>query len=123
MPENKDYIFREEELGNIQVSEEVLAAITGAAALEVEGVAGLSLSAGSDMTSAVNRKTLSKSVRLSMEDGRVDVTVSVLVKYGHVVPDVAKEVQEVVKSAMENTSGLKVSAVNVVVTGIAFPKQ
>ncbi|MDD6160046.1 MAG: Asp23/Gls24 family envelope stress response protein [Oscillospiraceae bacterium] len=122
MPENKDYIFREEELGNIQVSEEVLAAITGAAALEVEGVAGLSLSAGSDMTSAVNRKTLSKSVRLSMEDGRVDVTVSVLVKYGHVVPDVAKEVQEVVKSAMENTSGLKVSAVNVVVTGIAFPK-
>ena len=118
MAENKDYISREEELGNINISEEVLSAIAGAAALEVEGVAGLGSGVGND----VNRKALSRSVRLDMENDETVVGIAVLVKYGYVVPDVAREVQEAVKSALENTSGLNVVCVNVTVAGVVFSK-
>ena len=41
MGESKDYVSRSDELGNIHISEEVLAAISAAAALEVEGVSSL----------------------------------------------------------------------------------
>lgn len=122
MAENKEYISREEELGNINISEEVLSAIAAAAALEVEGVAGLGAVAGSDVSAMVSRKSLTKNIRLSMENDDVCVGVAVLVKYGHVIPDVAKEVQEAVKNAVENTSGLNVIGVNVTVAGVAFNK-
>ena len=122
MAENREYISREEELGNINISEEVLSAIAAAAALEVEGVAGFGAGAGNDVSAVVNRKSLAKNIRLSMENDDVCVGVAVLVKYGHVVPDVAKEVQEAVKSALENTSGLNVVGVNVTVAGVAFSK-
>jgi len=122
MAESKEYISREEELGNINISEEVLSSIAAAAALDVEGVAGLSAGAGNDATAAVSRKSLAKSIRLSMENDEVCVGVAVMVKYGHVVTDVAKEVQETVKSAVENTSGLSVVCVNVTVAGVTFGK-
>ncbi len=122
MAENKEYISREEELGNINISEEVLSAIAAAAALEVEGVASLGTGLGGDVAAMVNRKSLTRSVRLDMENDEVSVGIAVLVKYGYVVPEVAKEVQEAVKGAMENTSGLNVVCVNVTVAGIAFGK-
>ncbi len=122
MAENKDYISREEELGNINISEEVLASIAAAAALEVEGIAGLGTNLSGDMAAVVNRKSLARSVRLDMEQDEVSVGIAVLVKYGHVVPDVAREVQDAVKSALENTSGLQVVCVNVTVSGVAFHK-
>ena len=93
-----------------------------AAALEVEGVAGLGTGFGGDVAAMVNRKSLTRSVRLDMENDEVSVGIAVLVKYGYVVPDVAKEVQEAVKGAMENTSGLNVICVNVTVAGVAFAK-
>lgn len=122
MAENKEYISREEELGNINISEEVLSAIAGAAALDVEGVAGLGSGFGGDVAAMVNRKALAKSVRLDTENDEVSVGIAVLIKYGYVVPDVAREVQEAVKSAMENTSGLNVVCVNVTVAGVVFAK-
>lgn len=121
MAENKEYISREEELGHINISEEVLSAIAGAAALDVEGIAGLGAGLGAD-AAVVNRKSLTRSVRLDMENDEVSVGVAVLVKYGYVVPDVAREVQEAVKTAVENTSGLNVACVNVTVAGVTFEK-
>ena len=42
MAENKEYISCPDELGCIHISEDVLAVTTAVAALEVEGVGGLS---------------------------------------------------------------------------------
>ena len=75
----------------------------------------------SDVTAA-NRKALTKGVRLSVEDEKVAVDLSILVRYGYVVTDVAKAVQDAVFSAVENTSGLSVACVNVAVVGVAFQK-
>lgn len=122
MAESREYISRQDELGEINISEEVLAIIAAAAALDVEGVSSLGSGFGSD--GVVSKKGLSKGVRLVVEGetDQVSVTVAILVQYGHVVPEVARSVQESVASAVENTSGLKVSTVNVSVTGVHFNK-
>ena len=41
MADGKEYVSRPDELGNIHISEEVLAVIAAAAAMEVEGVGSL----------------------------------------------------------------------------------
>ena len=97
MSENKEYVSRSDELGNIHISEEVLAAITAAAALDVEGVSGLAANLGSDIAE--------------------------LLGYGHTIPEIGRAIQDGVKSAIESMTGLEVSVVNVSVAGITFPPK
>lgn len=123
MSDHEKYISRSDEMGNIHISIEVLSVIAAAAALEVEGVSGMAAGLGSDVAELVGRKVLSKGVRMFMADDQVSIDLSILVKYGHAVPDVAKAVQEAVMSAVENTSGLVVTCVNVTVAGVAFPRS
>ena len=122
MAEAREYISREEELGRVNISEEVLTTIAGAAAMEVEGVESIGSGLGNDVAAMVNRKTLSKGVRLSVEDDQVRVNIIIMVQFGYVVPDVARAVQEAIISGVENTSGLQVNEVNVTVTGVSFPQ-
>ena len=121
MGENKEYVSRSDELGNIHISEEVLAAIAAAAALEVDGVSGLAANLGSDIAELLGKKNLAKGVRVQMEDEKVTVDLSILMAYGHTIPEVGRAVQDGVKNAVESMTGLEIAAVNVNVGGITFP--
>lgn len=130
MAENKEYISCPDELGCIHISEDVLAVTTAVAALEVEGVGGLAGNLGSDLAEIISgRKNLSRGVRVAVNEESITVDLSILVKYGSSVQAVAKAVQSNVSTAIENTSGFHVEAVNVHVSGVAFehakkqPKQ
>ena len=123
MSENKEYVSRSDELGNIHISEEVLAAITAAAALDVEGVSGLAANLGSDIAELLGKKNLAKGVHVRMEDDQVEVELSVLMGYGHTIPEIGRAIQDGVKSAIESMTGLEVSVVNVSVAGITFPPK
>ena len=122
MAEGKEYISQESELGCVSISEEVLTVIAAAAAVDVEGVSSLGSGLSHDVTATANRKALTKGVHLSVEDEKVTVDLSILVRYGYVVTDVARAVQDAVFSAVENTSGLSVACVNVAVVGVSFQK-
>ncbi len=93
MSENKEYVSRSDELGNIHISEEVLAAIAAAATLEVEGVHALSANLGSDLAELLGKKHLTKGIQITMEEDRVKVDLSILMSYGHIIPEVGKAVQ------------------------------
>ena len=123
MSDSREYVSRSDELGNIHISEEVLAAISAAAALEVEGVSSLAANLGSDIAELLGKKNLAKGVRVKMEDDKVVVELSVLMSYGHTIPEMCKAVQEGVKNAIESMTGLGVSAVNVNVGGVTFPPK
>ena len=123
MGEGKEYVSRSDELGNIHISEEVLAVIAAAAALEVEGVGGLASNLGTDLAELLGKKTLSRGIRLEVAEENVTVDVNILVKYGHTIPEVGRAVQEAVMSSIEATSGLTVEAVNVNVGGVIFDKE
>ena len=123
MGEGKEYVSRSDELGNIHISEEVLAVIAAAAALEVEGVGGLAANLGTDLAELLGKKTLSRGIRLEVAEENVTVDVNILVKYGHTIPEVGRAVQEAVMSSIEATSGLTVEAVKVNVGGVIFDKE
>lgn len=124
MAENKEYYTQEMENGSIQISEDVVASVTGMAVLEVEGVCGLSSSIGTDIAEMLGMKTLSKGVRLSTtETGALRIDCDVVSKFGQNIFKLAKNVQENVKSSVESVTGLRVAEVNVTVCGIALPKD
>ncbi len=122
MSESREYISHPDEMGNIHISEEVLAVIAAAAALEVEGVGSLAANLGSDLAELLGKKNIAKGVRVSMEEGAVVVDISLLVRYGSTVLEVAKQVQDAVANSVEATSGLDVKSVNVHVAGVTFEK-
>ena len=123
MAESKEYISRPDELGNINISEEVLSVIAAAAATEVEGVGGLAANLGSDIAELLGgKKNLSKGIRITVEEESIRIDLSILIKYGYTILDVAKKVQTAVYNAIENTSGLTVECVNVHVSGVSFQR-
>ena len=124
MAENKEDYTQEMENGSIQISEDVVASVTGMAVLEVEGVCGLSSSIGTDIAEMLGMKTLSKGVRLSTtETGALRIDCDVVSKFGQNIFELAKNVQDAVRSSLESVTGLNVAKVNVNVCGIALPRE
>lgn len=121
MGETKDYITSSEELGNIHISEEVLAVIAAAAALEIPGVNGLAGNLGSDIQELWGKKNLARGVHVQVAEEQVSIELSILMDYGYTIPEIGKAVQESVRTSVEAMSGLLVDQVNVSVTGVAFP--
>lgn len=118
MAETKDYLEKADENGNINISEDVIASIAAIAASEVEGIAALT-STSVDIAEFLGKKSTSKGVKIQGTD--IDIYISV--KYGYVIPTVAKQVQDGVSAAIEAMAGLTVNSVNVHVTGIVIEKE
>lgn len=116
---NNEYkIQLENNQGEIIVADEVIAVITGLAAMEVEGVASMAGNATRELISKIGIKSLSKGVKVDVLEDVVTVDATLNLKYGYNVKDVSVKVQEKVKVAIENMTGLKVADVNVRVAGI-----
>ncbi len=111
------------ELGAIRIADEVVSIIAGLAATEVDGVASMSGGIAGGIAEALGRKNFSKGVKVEVGEEETSVDLFLIVRYGSRIPDVAWEVQETVKKAIENMTGLKVIKVNVHVQGVNFPQQ
>jgi len=121
MSESREYFSRSEEFGDVYIAEDVLETIAGDATLEVEGVVGLA--GGTVSEQLLGRKKLSKGISILWESDNITVNVSIEIRYGSIIPQVAQKVQEAVISSVEAVSGLHVAAVNVRVGGVAFEKN
>ena len=106
------------ERGEVIIADEVIAVITGLAAMEVEGVASMAGNATKELISKLGIKSLSKGVRVEVQEDVVVIDAAVNLKYGYNIKVVSQKVQEKVKMAVENMTGLIVSGVNVRVAGI-----
>ena len=120
MAETKEYIKHQEARGSVNISEEVVAVIAASAAMEVEGVAGLALSAGKDLSEMLAKKSISKSVRIQIGEDSLTTDLYIQIKMGYSVSGVGCAVQERVQQAVESTTGFHSAGVNVHVTGIAL---
>ena len=111
--------------GTVSFATEVVATIAGLAATEVEGVSSMSnQNAGlADMFSRKNTRNFTKGVRIDLDGNKVTVDITIVVEYGSPVPDVARNIQENVKKAIETMSGLDVHAVDVHVSGVSFERE
>ncbi|MDR1664710.1 MAG: Asp23/Gls24 family envelope stress response protein [Clostridiales bacterium] len=102
--------------GRVKVSEEAVAVIAGTAALEAEGIAGLAGHLAGDITGKLGRRNLSKGVAVAMDGEAVRISTDITVKPGAKIQEVALDVQQKIKSAIETMTGLGVSEVNVTVS-------
>ena len=119
MEERNTYkIYEGGNIGEVQIADDVVASIAGLAATEVKGVISLAGGATAELISKLGMKKLSKGVKVSVEEGNVNVSVAINVEFGSNIPEVSSKVQEKVKTTVENMTGLSVIGVNVKVLGI-----
>ena len=118
MPDN--YISINSEKGSVNISEDVLAVIAGAAISEVEGVAGLSNTVGGEFYELLGKKP-GKGVRAVVDGESITVNITAMICYGYSIAKVASEAQNAVISAVEAMTGIT-PVVNVHVSGVAFDK-
>lgn len=116
------YISCKVENGSINISEDVITSLVRAAIAEVEGVAGLSNTAGAEIAELMGIKTLSRGVKVQIVDDTVKVDTIITVSYGCNIVQVAKQVQDKVMSVVKSTTGIDKAQVNVHVAGVAFDK-
>ena len=130
--ENKENIKNEEkeevvelqdeiktENDGIKISDDVVAVIAGVAVSEVAGVAGMAGGFAGGISEVFSgKKNLAKGIKADINEGNVKIDVNIIVEYGSRIPDVAFEIQNRVKKAVESMTGLKVEEVNVHVQGV-----
>ncbi len=108
----------------VKISDDVVQIIAGIAAGEVDGVHSLGNSlAGGIAEFLGGKKTVSRGVKVDIRETEVSLDVHVVVRYGVRIPDVAWNVQEKVKDAVETMTGLTVSKVNIHIDGISMDKE
>jgi uncharacterized alkaline shock family protein YloU len=112
--------YEKTELGNIQIAPEVIEVIAGLAAVEVDGVAGMSGGFASGVVELLGRKNLAKGVKVQVGQKEAAVDVSIIVEYGYKIPEVAGRIQDNVKRAIESMTGLDVVEVNVNIHDVHF---
>ena len=119
-----DYTIQlKDNLGDIIIADEVIAVITGLAAMEIEGVASMAGDATRELISKLGIKSLSKGVKVDVIEDVVTIDASLNLKYGYNIKAVSTKVQEKVKVAVENMTGLQVADVNIRVAGIEVNAQ
>ncbi|WP_196601186.1 Asp23/Gls24 family envelope stress response protein [Pectinatus frisingensis] len=110
-------------LGSIRIADEVVSIIAGLAATEIEGIAGMSDGLVDGIAEMLGRKNFSKGVKVEVGEQEAAVDLYLIVKYGVRIPDIALNVQENVKKAIETMTGLHVVEVNIHVQGVGFPPE
>ncbi|SFP91218.1 Asp23/Gls24 family envelope stress response protein [Caldicoprobacter faecalis] len=112
-----------EEYGKVTFADEVVAIIAGLAATEVKGVAAMSGSVAGGIAEKLGRKNLTKGVKVEVGEKEAAIDLYIIVDYGVRIPEVAWNIQENVKKAVETMTGLSVVEVNVHVQGVNFDRE
>ncbi len=112
-----------EDVGDIHIADEVISIVASLAAQEVHGVVGMSGGITDGINSYLGRENASKGVRLKFTGKTVNASVYIIIEYGCSIPEVALEVQEKVKEAIEGMTGYDVQFVDVNVEGVSRRQQ
>lgn len=112
-----------EKMGEVKIADEVVASIAGVAAMEVEGVASMGGNATKEIVNKLGVRSNSRGVKVDVLEGIVTVSLVLNLKYGYNVKDTTEKVQEKVKAAIENMTGLDVADVNIRVAGVSVTEE
>jgi uncharacterized alkaline shock family protein YloU len=111
------------ESGTIRIASEVVKIIAGLAASEVKGVAGMSGGMVDGFAELLKKKSLAKGVKVEVGEKQCAIDLFLVIEYGSKIPDIAYQVQENVKRAVESMTGLDVVEVNVHIQGVELRNE
>ncbi len=116
--DRRTFKIKDGSLGEVKIADEVVAIIAGLAATEVDGVGSMAGNITNELVSRLGMKNLSKGIRVEVAEASVKVEVALNISYGYSIPEVSAKVQDRVKNAIENMTGLCVSVVNVRIASV-----
>ena len=111
-------VENEIEENGIKIADDVIAIIAGKAASEVAGVYSMAGGFAGGISEVFGKRSYTKGIKVDNSEGRLKIDVNIIVEYGSRIPDVAYEIQNRVKKAVENMTGLNVEEVNVHIQGV-----
>lgn len=112
-----------DDYGEVRIADDVVGNIAGIAATEIEGVAATVGNMTREFMRRMGLRPQSKGVRVVIDSGVVTVDLALIMKYGYNIPLTCKQVQERVKTTVENMTGLRVSNVGVRIVGIDMAEE
>ena len=119
--QNENLEVQEEvkEENGIKIADDVVGVIAGVAVAEVPGVYSMAGSFAGGITEVLSgKKNMAKGIKSDVGEKETKIDVNIIVEYGVRIPDIAYEIQNRVKKAVESMTGLKVSEVNIHVQGV-----
>ena len=114
----KTFKIKSDQVGDVRVADEVVAIIAGLATTEVEGVSSMAGNITNEIVIKLGMKNLSKGILVEVMENEVKVDVAINISYGYSIPEVSSKVQDKVKTAIENMTGLNVAVVNVRIASV-----
>lgn len=118
--EKKIYEIKE----GVNISADVVAIIAGLSATETEGVTSLAGGINYDEVSKAGPSKLSRAIRiLENDDDTLSVRIHLKVDYGYEIPTISVNVQQKVKAAIENMTGMKVREVDIRIVSVNVPSD
>ena len=121
--ERNTYVLQEDaSTGTVKIADDVVAMIAGIAATEVDGVSSMTGNITNELMSKVGVNKLSKGVKVDVLHNNVTVDLALTMEYGYNIPATCRKVQEKVKAAIENMTGLNVADVNIRIAGVNMQK-
>lgn len=121
--QNAVVLKEEENVGVVQIADDVVAMIASLATTEVEGVSAMAGNITNELMSRVGMKSLTKGVKVDVFEGNVTVDLAVTMEYGYNIPATCQKVQSKVKNAIENMTGLICTDVNIRIAGVNMKKD
>ena len=116
-------LLEDEKKGTVHIADDVVAVIAGLAATEVKGVAAMAGNITNELMSKVGRKNLAKGVKVTVNGKRVKVALAIMMEFGYNIPGTCSKVQDRVKSAIENMTGLTVTDVDIRIASVDMKKK
>jgi uncharacterized alkaline shock family protein YloU len=106
--------------GRIEISNDVIAAIAGGAAVDCYGIVGMASKnqIKDGISEILRRENFSKGVIVRQENDEVHIDMYIIVSYGTKISEVAHNVQTKVKYTLDQTLGLAVQSINIYVQGV-----
>ena len=108
------------DIGTVKIADDVVALIAAFAAMEVEGVSGMAGGMDMDTVSKGGMKKLGKSVKVEVSKDGVEADLSIELVYGYIIPETCSKVQDRVRTAIENMTGLEAKEINIRVAGVGI---
>ncbi len=109
--------------GEVRIADDVVGNIAAIASTEIEGVAGTVGNVTRELMSRLGLNPKSKGVKVVIDGNMVTLDMALIMKYGYNIPITSKQVQERVKTSVENMTGLTVVNVGIRIVGIDMEEE
>ncbi|MEK4228692.1 Asp23/Gls24 family envelope stress response protein [Solibacillus sp. FSL H8-0538] len=108
------------EFGQIDISNDVIAQIAGGAAIECYGIVGMASKhqIRDGLTDILRKENFAKGVLIRQEDENLHIDMYIIVSYGTKISEIAYQVQSKVQYTVNKTLGMSVKSVNIFVQGV-----